>query len=119
MELVNNNVEVVVEKKKEFELLSESANMQLAIHFRNLTSYFSPNSETRHPWDMGATFSTDDILNSFDFMICNPQYIEELFLQQFMRQILPLEFRVAQIVQYYGAASVREYINLIYNRKVG
>lgn len=105
----------ITKEKKEFKLLNEPVAMQLAFHFNNLVTYFhSSNELVRYGWDTKLEFSTEDILNSFDWVMANPQYIEDLFLEKYARAIFPLEFRVAQLINHYGAESIKNYIALVY-----
>lgn len=115
-----DNAEVLKEKKT-FKLLDEPISFQLSHHFNNLMTYFHPeNMNLRKDGDENYSYHIVDILATFEWLIANPQYGEQMLETNVFRFVLPMEFRVAQIVQHYGVETIKNYIKLIYGKgKVG
>lgn len=103
---------VLNSKTKQFKLMDEANLFVISMHFRNLLTYFHPeNIHVRADRDKSISANTRHILNTFDFLFLNTQFISE-YSQ--MRDQTPIEFRCVQLIQYYGEETIKAYIRTIY-----
>ncbi len=101
---------------RSFRLADEPVVCALSYHFNNIFTYFHPeNEEIRLETDKGIYAHTSHILSVFQWLIHNEGYIE---VYTEMRHAAPIEFRCAQMIQYYGPKAIKEWIELIFGKAI-
>lgn len=101
-------------QKREFRLNNESINRQLDIHFKNLFSYFNINNEhIRHFLDKESWSSVEDIIQEVQYLIRHKDKVKETLE---IRHIHPQGFRIAQLIQHYGADVIASYVYINFEK---
>ncbi len=102
---------------RQFRLQESPVDVQLTYHIAGLMTYFhSQNKDVRNPIDKNHFSNTADVLKTMDLFIMHPFLIEEFLT---MRQLCPLEFRVAQLFQHYGPEKLQYWLELVYGVSFG
>lgn len=116
------NREVIM---KDFKLNSEPTTIQLTYHFANIVTYFHPDNKhlrTGLGPDVDVTMSADEVVFWMRRMTAVDSQAQgntvPLDYENF-RWIMPVQFRITQLIQHYGKEHVRAWVNLVHGSHTG
>jgi|GEM_PF-6274822 hypothetical protein len=100
-----------------FALSETSTHYQLTVHFMNLFAYFHPDNEAgRMDSHKYVSAQSSEILKTIRLFCTNTIIVTDVL--ENMKQFTVLDFRIAQLIEYYGEKEVEGWMTSIYGEKV-